>query len=211
MADIAFLLLIFFLVATTLNADLGILRVLAPVAETPAVPVPERNVFRVLVNDANELMVEDEPLPLSALRERTIGFLTNPLDADDLPAMLGITADECDRRIAALKRAEGPGRSGALERWQERKAAVALLGPYRELPGNAVISLQVGSGTSYDAYVQVQNELEGAVNDLRDGMSEKAFGRSFDELDVHDPEDQARIRAVRLAVPKRISEADMVQ
>ena len=211
MADIAFLLLIFFLVATTLNADLGILRVLTPIAETPAVPVPERNVFRVLVNDANELMVEDEPLPLSALRERTIGFLTNPLDADDLPAMLGITADECDRRIAALKRAEGPGRSEALERWQERKAAVALLGPYRELPGSAVISLQVGSGTSYDAYVQVQNELEGAVNDLRDGMSEKAFGRSFDELDVHDPEDQARIRAVRLAVPKRISEADMVQ
>ena len=211
MADIAFLLLIFFLVATTLNADLGILRVLTPIAETPAVPVPERNVFRVLVNDANELMVEDEIIALSALRERTMHFLTNPLDAEDLPAMVTITAAECDARIASLQRTDGPGRAEALERWQERKAAVALLGPYRELPGNAVISLQVGSGTSYDAYVQVQNELEGAVNDLRDGMSEKAFGRSFDELDVHDPEDQARIRAVRLAVPKRISEADMVQ
>lgn len=87
MADIAFLLLIFFLVTTTINTDSGIFKKLPPyvanIPETP--PVKERNVFEVLVNANNEIMVEKQQIDISELKEKTIEFLTNPENKENLP------------------------------------------------------------------------------------------------------------------------------
>ena len=77
MADIAFLLLIFFLVTTTLETDEGLSRRLPPDQKAPEIEVQERNVLRVQLNDENQLLVEGELLDLDRLQEIAITFLDN--------------------------------------------------------------------------------------------------------------------------------------
>ncbi|UPQ80829.1 biopolymer transporter ExbD [Flavobacterium azooxidireducens] len=79
MADIAFLLLIFFLVTTTIQTDQGINRKLPPIDETQTDPPPikEKNIFTVLINKNDQLLVEDVPMDLKDLREAAIAFLDN--------------------------------------------------------------------------------------------------------------------------------------
>ena len=77
MADIAFLLLIFFLVTTTMEKDKGISRQLPPVQEPEEVIIKDKNLFTVLVNKNDDLLVEDEPMELKDLRQAAIDFLDN--------------------------------------------------------------------------------------------------------------------------------------
>ncbi len=78
MADIAFLLLIFFLVSTTIETDYGISRKLPPLLEdTPEVHIRERNLFRVEVNQFNELLVEDSRMEVKDLKKAAMAFLDN--------------------------------------------------------------------------------------------------------------------------------------
>ena len=77
MADIAFLLLIFFLVTTTLETDKGLDRRLPPDQNPPPIEVHERNVLRVGLNDENLLLVEGELMDLDQLTDLTIAFLDN--------------------------------------------------------------------------------------------------------------------------------------
>lgn len=79
MADIAFLLLIFFLVTTTIETDQGISRKLPPMDEEVVDPPPikEKNIFTVLVNRNDQLLVEDQLMELKDLREAAVKFLDN--------------------------------------------------------------------------------------------------------------------------------------
>ena len=87
MADIAFLLLIFFLVTTTIVEDKGILVQLPPWIDEPPilVTVNTDNILNVLVNGKNELLVENERAEIYDLRERTKEFITNPQKLDHMP------------------------------------------------------------------------------------------------------------------------------
>ncbi|MGV8827397.1 MAG: ExbD/TolR family protein [Breznakibacter sp.] len=89
MADIAFLLLIFFLMTTTMDTDTGLPRMLPPMvpAETDdAPPINKRNVFVVLINANNQLLVQGQYLSMGELKEKAKEFIENPMDKDDLPA-----------------------------------------------------------------------------------------------------------------------------
>ncbi len=78
MADIAFLLLIFFLVTTTIETDSGINRKLPPIQdEQDPPPLKERNIFIVLINSNGDLLVEDEPMDLKNLKQAAVQFLDN--------------------------------------------------------------------------------------------------------------------------------------
>ena len=75
MADIAFLLLIFFLVTTTIETDSGLNRKLPPMEDVVDPPIiKERNIFTVVVNKNNDLLVEEEPMKLEKLREAAVAF-----------------------------------------------------------------------------------------------------------------------------------------
>lgn len=221
MADIAFLLLIFFLVTTTMDTDAGIMRLLPPIVEDiqDADKVKERNVYVVLVNDADMLQVEGKAMDIKDLREGAKEFMTNPANREDLPEKNQITAAICREQIANYQsyiasatdeKSKQDYRKG-LERWEDKLATVELIGSFMELPGSAVISLQTGSKTSYDMYVKVQNELEAAVRELRDELSKSKFDRQFTELDDASDDDKELIKAVRLVYPQRISEAEPVE
>jgi biopolymer transport protein ExbD len=144
MADIAFLLLIFFLVSTTMDTDSGIVRKLPPMPEKEQqedqVDVKERNIFVVLVNRNNQLLVEGELMDIKDIRDAAKEFILNPFDDPDLPA----------------------------KEWID----VEFFGQV-EVTKKHVISLQNDRGTSYEMYIAVQNELAAAYNDLRNDLSER--------------------------------------
>jgi biopolymer transport protein ExbD len=96
MADIAFLLLIFFLVATTMDIDTGISRLLPPMPEEEQEDdqeIRERNVFVVLINKDDQLFVEREIVDISELKEMTKEFFLNPDDDPDLSEKRPMTVD----------------------------------------------------------------------------------------------------------------------
>ncbi len=86
MADIAFLLLIFFLVTVTMDVDTGITRKLPPpVEDDTKVDFNQRNIFEVLVNSANMLLVEGKEGNLATLKDETKTFFLNPTNDANLP------------------------------------------------------------------------------------------------------------------------------
>ena len=171
-ADIAFLLLSYFLMTTTMNQDSGLQRRLPPIPdENQAVEdqkVNRRNIIIVRINSADRLFAGNEPMDVSFLKDKVKEFLVNPNNDPDLPGR-------------APEEIEG-------------------FGTYNVSKG--VISLQNDRGTSYKAYIEVQNELVKAVNELRDEFAKAHFGKAYLSLN----EDQQRI--AREAIPQNISEAE---
>ncbi len=122
MADIAFLLLIFFLVTTTIVEDKGITVKLPPWSEEEPdiTKLKTRNVFSVLVNAQNQLLVRGEPANLDNLRERAKEFIANPQRRDDL-------AEKPTKAIISLKNDRGTEYKTYLEVYNELKAAYSEL------------------------------------------------------------------------------------
>ncbi len=118
MADIAFLLLIFFLVTTTIVEDKGILVKLPPWSEEDPdiTKLKERNVFSVLVNAQNQLLVRGEPTRTDDLRERAKEFISNPANRPDL-------AEKPTKAIISLKNDRGTNYETYLEVYNELKGA----------------------------------------------------------------------------------------
>ena len=81
MADIAFLLLIFFLVTTTIEKDSGINRKLPPMEEIDPPIIKQKNIFTVLLNGKDQLLVEDELMDITNLRDEAVKFLDNNGDS----------------------------------------------------------------------------------------------------------------------------------
>lgn len=84
MADIAFLLLIFFLVTTTMDIETGIVRILPHIPDGPIPPYKERNVFILLVNKNNKIMVEEKETDIADLKFLIKEFMLNPTDNKNL-------------------------------------------------------------------------------------------------------------------------------
>ena len=171
-ADIAFLLLCYFLMTTTMGDQAGLQRRLPPIPDKEQKAqdqkVNRRNIIIVRINSADRLFAGNEALDVSLLKDKIKEFIANPADDPNLPEK-------------EMKQIEG-------------------LGNYPVSKG--VISLQNDRGTSYQAYIAVQNELVKAVNELRDELSLQRFGRKFNLLD----EDKQDI--IKKAIPQNISEAE---
>ena len=180
MADIAFLLLIFFLVATTMNTDTGLMRMLPPMPpenqKQEDIKVKERNLFLVLISGSGNIMAgvlgKQEQIQLSQLKDMAKEFITNPMDDENLPEKVDREIDMADGSKWTYPVSEG------------------------------VVSLQTTRDTGYQAYIMVQNELTRAFNEVRDDVAQRKFGAKFSELN----EDQRN--AVSKAVPLKISEAE---
>jgi len=118
MADIAFLLLIFFLVTTTVAEDSGITVKLPPWSEEEAeeIKLKSRNVYSVLVNAQNQLLVRNQPMDINDLRENAKEFIMNPNGRPDL-------AERPTRAIISLKNDRGTNYRTYLEVYNELKGA----------------------------------------------------------------------------------------
>ena len=191
MADIAFLLLIFFLVTTTMEKDSGISRKLPPMEESEEdVVIKQKNIFTVLINKHDQLLVEDELMELKDLRAAAVEFLDNGGATDND----GNPCDYC----------------------QGRKDASSS-----DHPDKAIISLKNERETSYSMYISVQNELVGAYNELRNRRAlqlgpQKGFpDMSFTEMnknakDVNWPGNKEKLKElidqIKKEYPQKLSE-----
>ena len=160
MADIAFLLLIFFLVTTTMDVDTGIARKLPPMPDEEMQEddsqINAKNIYVVLINTNNQLLVEGELMDISQLREGAKRFINN---------------NGIDPNLS-------------------------------ENPEKAIISLQNDRGTEYKTYIQVQNELAAAYNELRNDAALNKFGKRYIDLNKTDKKE------IRKMYPQKISEAE---
>lgn len=171
-ADIAFLLLCYFLMTSTMDQQSGLQRRLPPMPDqnqkTEDTKVNKRNIIIVKINSSDRLFAGDQLLDVSQLKDKIKEFITNPNNDPNLPER-------------EMKNIEG----------------------YGEYPvSKGVISLQNDRGTSYRAYIAVQNELVKAINEVRDDFCKQNYGKAYTFL----TEDQQKI--VREAIPQNISEAE---
>ena len=175
-ADIAFTVLIFFLVVSTMDIDTGIVRVLPPMADPKVkqedIKVKERNLLLVFVSGSGNIMAGGKVISLNALKDKAKEFILNPLDDKDLP----------EKKPTVLDMPDG-------SKWTY---------PVSE----GVISLQNTRDTSYQRYIQVQNELTRAFNEVRDEVAMAKFGKKFADLD------EAERKVITKAIPMKISEAE---
>ncbi|NND14876.1 MAG: biopolymer transporter ExbD [Eudoraea sp.] len=188
MADIAFLLLIFFLVTTTIETDAGLDRMLPPLEppETDVV-IKQKNIFTVNINKNGQLLVEEELIQLKDLRAKAMAFLDNGGSPSGTP-------DYCNYCKGT------------------RDASSS------DSPTKAIISLKNDRETRYGTYITVQNELVGAYNDLRNREAQRLYGRDFTEMEAEflNPETPSRIRdelkdkvkRVQEFFPQKLSEAE---
>ncbi|MGP1393036.1 MAG: ExbD/TolR family protein [Candidatus Cryptobacteroides sp.] len=171
-ADIAFLLLCYFLMVSTMDQQSGLQRRLPPMPDknqkVEDQKVNRRNIIIVKINSADRILAGTEPIDVSQLKDKVKEFLTNPTDDPALPEK-------------EIKNIEG-------------------FGSYPVSKG--VISLQNDRGTSYRAYIAVQNELVKAINELRDQFSIQNYGKTYLKLD------EEKQKIVKEAIPQNISEAE---
>jgi len=117
MADIAFLLLIFFLVTTTIEMDKGVMVKLPPWKDTIiSTPVPPKNVLTVKINAENNLLVEGEYISIKELKAQTKEFILNPHKSDDLPS-------SPTKAVVSIQNDRGTAYKAYLEVYNEIKAA----------------------------------------------------------------------------------------
>lgn len=137
-ADISFILLIFFLVTTSMDTDAGLTRRLPewdPNAMEEEIKIKQRNVMTVLVNRNNEILCRGEVIDVKELKDIAKEFIANPEDKADLPAKEEYEIKGFGTVVTTVKH---------------------------------VISLQTDRDTDYDIYFKVQNELTRAYNELRE-------------------------------------------
>ena len=155
-ADIAFSLLIFFLVATTMNVDTGLVRVLPPMPDPNVkqedVKVKERNLLLVFVSGSGNIMAGGQEISIQQLKDKAKEFILNPYNEEDLP----------EKEVKELVLPDG------------RKENYPV--------SQGVISLQTTRDTGYQVYIMVQNELTRAFNEVRDEVAMKYFNKKFGEL-----------------------------
>lgn len=188
MADIAFLLLIFFLVTTTIETDAGLDRMLPPFEPPDTdVVIKQKNIFVVNINKYGQLLVEEQLMDIRDLRAAAIAFLDNGGSPTGTPDYCNYCKGKRDEKSS-------------------------------DSPQKAIISLKNDRETTYSTYITVQNELVAAYNDLRNREAKRLYGRDFTEMESEylNPETPSSVRdelkdkvqKIQELFPQKLSEAE---
>jgi len=208
MADIAFLLLIFFLVTTTMDKDAAYVRNIPKKIEvvvTDPVVVEERNICAIQANNKNQLMVRGELMSNpDDISVRVVEFYQmNEAQNDptnNFPMYSRITMEKIDENISIAEAAaeaveETPDASQDIidfkwkqvAEWEAKKSALNFYSNNgsngkNELPEihfQAHIRIEVMQETAYELFAKIQSEIEEAIFELRDGAAEDVFNESY--------------------------------
>lgn len=152
-ADVAFILLFFFLITGSLDSKSGIYRRLAPAVSETAIkkhtPVEERNILSISIQDNNIIYLKEEPLPVAEIRKVAKVFIGNPENKDFLP--------------------------------RKKEIEIPDLGTVL-VSHDAVINLEFSRKASYQTYITVISELNAAYNELRNELAFDKFQKPFIDL-----------------------------
>ncbi|MCG1035958.1 ExbD/TolR family protein [Polaribacter sargassicola] len=186
MADIAFLLLIFFLVTTTMNVDSGIIRKIPEKEKISSnILIKEKNILEVNINLKNELFVDGKIIPLSNLKQTAIDFIDNGagLDRNKLPC------NWCNGQ-------KNPSSS--------------------DHPSKAFISIKADRNTNYETYIAVLDQINAAYTVLRNQLSVKLYQQNYISLlqdlkksNNRDKKIQEKIKLIQEKYPLLLSDAEI--
>lgn len=201
MADIAFLLLIFFLVTTTMDKDTAYVRSIPKkvIVQSDPVEVEKRNIMAIKANSQNQLMVRQELMQNpDDISERVVEWYTKNEKQNDVtnnfPMYSRISKSEIQAQIdAATQAAEAventPGASADIidfkwkqvQEWENKMKALKLYGKAElpEIQFQAHIRIEVQKATTFELYTKIQSELQEAIYELRDGAAKDIFGESY--------------------------------
>lgn len=172
-ADMAFLLLIFFLITTSMDTDRGLARRLPePPQENQKQEdkeIKDRNILQVFVNFNDQLMCGGDYVSVEQLREKAKEFIANPYNDEKLPEKVSVEVPFFGTQMVTKFH---------------------------------VISLRCDRGTSYKAYIAVQNELVAAYNELRNELAQSKWQKDYADLSEEQQD------AIRQIYPQVISEAE---
>lgn len=231
MADIAFLLLLFFLVTTTMDKDQAYIRNIPKKIDIPLdqTKVQERDILAVRANNQNQLMVRgqifSDPTKISefVLKFYQSNEKVNGLE-NNFPMYSTTTIALCDQNMSNLDRqieeAEAVGNQkltdfflASYEEWNKKKNAIKLYGKseIRELSVQAHVRIEVQESTAYSIFTQIHNEIEEAIFELRYNECMRLFNENYGLLKRRsaqdsDPQDKAKIDLLEILYPARIIE-----
>jgi len=187
MADIAFLLLIFFLVASTMEVDGGIARKLPqkqPPNQAPPPKLKEKNVLQIAINRKDRLLVEgDQLVQVKDIKQLAIDFIDNG-------------GGEGNKGVGNCDYCKGAKSDASSDH-----------------PNKAVISLKSDRGTSYGAFIAVHDALGQAYTELRNRVSKERYGKSYEALIKQQKSDKSqklkdKIQTIKDLYPEIISEVE---
>lgn len=198
MADIAFLLLIFFLVTTQIATNKGLTLLLPPKQEDDEpieIKQQQRNIFKIQVNSADKLLVEDEPLDdISQIRDMVYDFVLNFGNPGDAKKGSDKVSDrEVYNSLPASMKSYITRNLGSSES--------------SDGPSSAIVSLKADRGSSYEIFIQILDELNAAYNRIygeRVGITDEEFRK----LNRNDPRQKQMYDDARSGIPKAISIAE---
>ncbi len=187
MADIAFLLLTFFLIATTLNREEGIQRLVPdPTKPPPDIVVNEQNLMRILVNQMGQIQINGENREMKDIQVMVKEFVDNG----------GGKGKSTDKPCEYCKGAHDPTSSTT--------------------PQDAIVSLELDKATPYNYFFTVENYIDKAYLELLDRYSNERFGISYRDLEARandvdkgTQEDRDKLEEVEAAYPKQIAKAKL--
>ncbi|MCB0476547.1 MAG: biopolymer transporter ExbD [Crocinitomicaceae bacterium] len=182
MADIAFLLLIFFLVSTTIQKDKGYIRNMPAKKEGPRrSPALAKNVFEIHINNENQMMVEGSQADHEFLKQQLRAFYLGN-------SPVGKNAEDQPKWIKSEK-----------------------FPAYTCLDTVALIKLDAQMKTNYKDYVAIQSDIQEVVEEVRNELAFYYFGTSFDYLKEHKEKEYEKINILKSIVPIRIIESKIDQ
>lgn len=226
MADIAFLLLIFFLVTTTMDKDQALLRAIPKKVENPPPPadIENRDICAIKANNNNQLLFRDELLENpDDISEKVIEYYRYNEGSNDLksnyPLYTRISMKEIESEMAVIEaeidRMEStPDQSedilkyryDQLAEWQIKYDALKLYGKQSlpEVSSQAHVRVEVQKKTNYELFAKIHTEIQEAIYTLRNEASMKLWNTSYGiitkrvDADPKNLDDKARLDLLKL-------------
>lgn len=211
MADIAFLLLIFFLVTTTMEKESGMMRLLPEINQPDPEEVNKRNVIDVLVNDQNKILLKGELIAISDIKQTVSEIILNEGDNKNWPANLTVSAEELQELLKsatdAYNNADLSSKKAlqkALRKAELRVKALTVFGDDFKRSKH-VISIQSTRGADYKTYIELSDQVLLSYKNIKEKLAKKKWNKSYSELNKDEKE------MLDVMFPANISEAQTVK
>lgn len=209
MADIAFLLLVFFLVTTTFSKEKVVPERLPqrnPNEKKDDIVVNPKNVLEIVANKNDLILLENDYAEIEDIPDMVRKFYVHDkaLEATIWPNTTFIDVAKVDAEVARLT---ALGLTDSVEHWTKKYEIIKQVGSYNEISNKAIITITVDNSTKFKTYLGVYDAVLNGINSLREELCQEKFDRPYASLNDKIEDDKVKKDAIDAVYPKRIMKA----